>query len=271
MRHREKEELEQTAEAQSDQPAERQAQEEAEELRRRGYGVIPPQQYLIDIEPEFFPLWDQVRPYTMIGIERAYALYKAVEYLQRRDLPGALVECGVWQGGASMLMALSVKAFGGRLREIYLYDTFAGMTEPGEEDVIAWNGVPVRRKWEEDRRGEKQNFTHWAVSRERVLENFRRVDYPAELLHAVQGDVAQTLREAPPEEIALLRLDTDWYASTLTELELLYPRLQRGGVLLVDDYGHFTGARKAVDRYFAERPIFLHRDDYTGRSAVKPE
>jgi hypothetical protein len=242
------------------------------QLRHRGYGVIPPQQYRIDIEADFYPLWEQVEPYTMISLERGYALYKAVQYLLLRDLDGALVECGVWKGGASMLMALTVLASGAKPRHIYLYDTFAGMVEPTPEDRIAWNGVPVQRKWEEDRRGEKQNFTHWAVSQEEVLANFARVDYPSSHIHAVEGDVRETLYRTVPAAVALLRLDTDWYESTRIELERLYPRLSPGGVLLVDDYGHFTGARKAVDDYFTSFavPVLLHRDDYTGRSAVKP-
>lgn len=241
----------------------------AEALREKGFGVIPPEQFRIDIEPPFFALWEQVKPYTMISLERAYVIYKAVEYVQTRGIRGAFVECGVWKGGASMLMALSLQALGGAPRHLYLYDTFSGMTAPGREDRVAWNGVPVRKKWEEDRRGEKQNFTHWAIPREEVLANFTRIDYPSSHLHTVEGDVRLTLQRRTPGRIALLRLDTDWYDSTRAELERLYPRLRRGGVLLIDDYGHFTGARKAVDEYFAGKPIFLHRDDYTGRSAVK--
>jgi hypothetical protein len=74
----------------------------------------------------------------------------------------------------------------------------------------------------------------------------------------------------PPGDLALLRLDTDWYESTRHELEHLYPRLRPGGVLIVDDYGHFEGARRAVDEYFAaHEPLLLNRIDYTGRVAVK--
>jgi O-methyltransferase len=95
--------------------------------------------------------------------------------------------------------------------------------------------------------------------------------YPDERVHLVEGRVEETLPGGAPAEIALLRLDTDWYESTKHELEHLYPRLSPGGVLILDDYGHYEGARRAVDEYFeAEggRPL-LSRIDYTGRIGVK--
>jgi hypothetical protein len=105
-----------------------------------------------------------------------------------------------------------------------------------------------------------------------VQANLARTGYPAELIRCVPGRVEATVPAEAPEEIALLRLDTDWQASTRHELEHLYPRLKRGGVLIVDDYGHWRGARQAVDDYFRTKqiPIFLGRIDYTGRIAVKP-
>ena len=236
--------------------------QKADELRKEGFGIIPPQQYRIDIEEDFFRIWRQVERYTMISPERGYAIYKAVEYIVKNGIPGNFVECGVWKGGASMLMALALKTFEGGLRRIYLYDTYAGMTAPSDADRIAWNGHRVEDKW--------SRFQSWAIPKTEVMRNFLEIDYPIELIIPVEGDVAETLRHNVPSEISLLRLDTDWYESTAQELQVLYPRLSRAGVLLVDDYGHFTGARKAVDEYFADGGPLLHRDDYTGRSAVKP-
>ena len=91
--------------------------------------------------------------------------------------------------------------------------------------------------------------------------------------HFVAGDVEQTIPGVVPEQISLLRLDTDWYESTRHELKHLYPRLIRGGVLIIDDYGHWKGARQAVDEYLAETgaKLLLNRIDYTGRAAVKTE
>jgi predicted O-methyltransferase YrrM len=238
-------------------------------LQRSGYGVVPPQQYHSDFDSDFVDLWERVRNYTMISTERAYAIYSAIGYLVKAEIPGAFVECGVWKGGATMLMALALLKLNAADRELYLFDTFQGMTAPTEKDAVAWTGRPVQEKWDEDQRGEKNNFGWWAVSRQEVVKNLGSTGYPEELVTAVEGDVASTIPAQSLERIALLRLDTDWYESTLHELQHLYPRLQRGGVLLLDDYGHFTGARRAVDEYFEDTPIFLHRDDYTGRSLVK--
>ena len=97
--------------------------------------------------------------------------------------------------------------------------------------------------------------------------------YPEERLVFVEGEVQKTLPETAPEHLALLRLDTDWYQSTLHELVYLYPRLAPRGVLILDDYGSFEGARRAVDEYLAEKRIgiFLNRVDATGRLAIKIE
>jgi hypothetical protein len=104
-----------------------------------------------------------------------------------------------------------------------------------------------------------------------VEANVRSTGYPFEQFTFVEGDVSQTLQQTVPEKIALLRLDTDWYESTKTELEVLYPRLSVGGVCIFDDYGHWQGARRAVDEYFdglGYRP-YMHPIDYSGRVLIK--
>jgi hypothetical protein len=240
-------------------------------LERKGYGIIPPDQFRIDMEDDFKTIWADVREYTMTSVERGYALYKAVHYIIENDISGDFVECGVWKGGSCMLMAKTLLKLGVTDRKIYLYDTFEGMTEPGGNDFIAWNGCSVQKKWEEDLLGVKNNFTSWAVELHSVKSNIILTTYPEENLVFVQGPVEQTLRQLIPGNIALLRLDTDWYESTRAELECLYPLLTSGGVLILDDYGHFTGAKMAVDEYFedVESPLLLNRIDYTGRVAVK--
>jgi hypothetical protein len=99
-----------------------------------------------------------------------------------------------------------------------------------------------------------------------------RTGYPAERMHFVPGLVEQTIPGRAPERIALLRLDTDYYESTKHELAHLYPRIGAGGVLIVDDYGHWCGSREAVDEYIAEHrlPLLLQRIDYTARLAIAP-
>jgi predicted O-methyltransferase YrrM len=209
-------------------------------------------------------------PYTMTSGERLLGLIRAVEYIARHDIPGSIVECGVWKGGSSMAAALALQAFEGAGRHLYLFDTFTGMTAPTEADV-AFDGSHAEPVYMENRTPTGE--CSWCqAGLDEVKENMHSTGYPKDRIHFIPGPVESTLPEHAPETIALLRLDTDWYESTRHELEHLYPRLSPGGVLIIDDYGHWEGARKAVDEYIAAHglQLLLTRMDYTGRLAVKP-
>lgn len=219
-----------------------------------------------DADPEFGPIYDRCQPFTLTSVDRMYALWQAVKHINRAEIPGDVVECGVWRGGSSMLAAMALM----HLREerrMWLYDTFEGMTPPSEADVNIF-GVAPSRDWA----GIGQDDLIFAyASLEEVKANMATTGMPAEQVSYVKGDVGTTIPVVVPERIALLRLDTDWYESTRHELEHLWPRLQAGGVLIVDDYGEWAGARQAVDEYFSSRddaPL-LWRIDSTGRAAVK--
>jgi O-methyltransferase len=211
-----------------------------------------------------------VRRQTMASAQRIAALYDAVEYLVKTGVEGPLVECGVWRGGSMMTAALTLKRLGNTSRDLYLFDTFAGMTEPGPNDAPSPYDAFISQaaRW---RRSAKRGRGWVAVPAETVRANLGSTGYPADRTHLVEGPVEETLPGRAPERIALLRLDTDWYESTRHELEHLYPRLVPGGVLIIDDYGHYAGARRAVDEYFGTEaePILLSRIDYTGRIGVK--
>lgn len=208
------------------------------------------------------------KPYTMTSVERMYALWQAVEHVERHDVPGDIVECGVWRGGSSMLAALATTHFANPSRHLWLFDTFKGMTDPGPNDVYD-DGTPIESDW--CRHADPRDPLFAYASLEEVQRNVARTKYPGNLVTFVQGKVEETIAEAPVERISVLRLDTDWYASTKLELALLWGRLSPNGVLIIDDYGHFPGARRAVDEFFSGRPDapLLHRVDYTGRVAVK--
>ena len=218
---------------------------------------------------------ERALPYTLTSVARLQALVDAVRYCVARELPGAFAECGVWRGGSVLAMLLTLQELGRPDRDVYLFDTFEGMTAPTERDVSALD-PPALREWNEAlARGERpwQEYFDPALVNERaVADVLHATGYPAERLHLVRGPVETTLPAQAPDRLALLRLDTDWYASTRHELEQLYPRLVGEGVLIIDDYGHWEGAREAVDEYFAAHgpaPL-LQRVDYTGRMAVKP-
>ena len=212
----------------------------------------------------------RLRPYTMTSAERLWSLMNAVRYVVDEQLPGDFVECGVWRGGSIMAMAHALRERGITDREIWLYDTFAGMTDPTAKDVEAGTGVTAEEMLATTSVGDGNNV--WCVAgRSDVEANVRGTGYPFERFHFVEGDVAVTLSSSVPEQISLLRLDTDWYESTRIGLEVLYPRLVSGGVCILDDYGHWQGARQAVDEYFAvlgRRP-YMHPIDYSGRVFIK--
>lgn len=214
---------------------------------------------------------DEVRPFTMTSPQRIWSLLEAVRYVTDMDVPGDFAECGVWRGGSVMAMARKLVNLGETDRQIWLYDTFAGMTPPTDSDVEASSGQSAESLMTHTEVGDGNNV--WAfATRSDVEANVRLTGYPTGNFTFVEGDVAETLKVSVPEELALLRLDTDWYESTRTSLELLYPRLAPGGVCILDDYGHWKGARQAVDEYFdalGARPLMLPID-YSGRIFLKP-
>ena len=217
---------------------------------------------------------ERVLPYTMTGVPRILALMDAVRYCVRRDIPGSFVECGVWRGGSVMAMILTLQRLGVQDRDIWLYDTFEGMTAPNEHDSSPFEPHALEQ-WEEAQKEDKRPWSYLFAPEmfheESVRETLLSTGYPEGRLHFVRGPVEETLPRTLPGDIALLRLDTDWYESTRHELIHLYPLLAGNGVLIIDDYGHWEGARRAVDEYFAEHgpPLLLNRIDYSGRIAVK--
>jgi O-methyltransferase len=221
--------------------------------------------------PEDRRIIERAMPYTMTGAARLQSVIDAVRYCVRRGLSGAFVECGVWRGGSVLAMLLTLQDLARTDRDVYLYDTFEGMTEPTEHDVSRYH-PPAFELWEKTGGRVWPNlFDPESFNEQVVRDTLRSAGYPGERVHFIRGAVEETIPAAAPDQLALLRLDTDWYESTRHELLHLYPRLVDGGVLIVDDYGHWEGARRAVDEYFAEhaQPLLLSRIDYAARIAVK--
>lgn len=230
---------------------------------------------MLSDQTEFLAAWEKVRPYTMTSPERGFALWQAVHNVLDANIPGALVECGVWRGGSAMLMILALQARGVTSRGIVLFDTFSGMTEPGPHDSDL-NGADAAALMSGAKGDRIANLVTAAADFEAVRDLIASTGYDMRLVRFVGGDVRETLQITSTLRIALLRLDTDFYDSTQAELQELYPRLVQGGVLIVDDYGHWRGCRKAVDDYFNQNPDGFQRPmfwplDYTGIGGVKVE
>lgn len=211
------------------------------------------------------------KPYSMASPQRLYATLQAVKYVIKNKIDGDFVECGVWRGGNSMIMAMTLLDSGINSRPLYLFDTFEGMSKPTNNDVDR-SGQLAQTLLNKAPRVSGSNI--WCVaSMGDVDANIQLTGYPSSNVKLVKGDVAKTLDDQYnlPEKISLLRLDTDWYESTKKELDVLFPRLVIGGVCLIDDYGHWQGARKAVDEYLMQNQLFplVHVTDYTGRIFIK--
>jgi O-methyltransferase len=243
-------------------------------LRGLGYDLVryPPAESLQlasvrDMSEEQRKIISTAKPFTMTSVERMAALINAVNYVIQNGIPGDIAECGVWRGGSMMTIALTLLAHGDRSRSLYLFDTFEGMSQPTGDDR-SLDGVSADEQLKRARVG----TGIWCYAGlEDVRANILSTGYPADKIHLIEGKVEDTIPRYIPPSLSLLRLDTDWYESTKHELRHLYPILDKKGILIVDDYGHWQGAKKAVDEYFAELggSVYLHRIDYTGRILVR--
>jgi predicted O-methyltransferase YrrM len=223
----------------------------------------------------FLRAWETVRPYTMTSVERGYALWCSVEHILAQNIPGCFVECGVWKGGSTMLMILAMMRFGAVNREIFMFDTFTGMSAPTEQDVDL-DGRTAASLMQGDHGATTAGLVQAAAPYAAVRKAIEITGIDMRLVRMVKGDVKNTLAQTQTMAISLLRLDTDFYDSTLAELEQLYPRVSQGGVLIIDDYGHWQGSQEAVETYFSKNKNFYSRPmlwavDYTGRAGVKSE
>ena len=242
----------------------------ADQQEVRTYKDILPEE--IPDDAAFVDILKKVWDYTMTardGADATYGLFQAVKYLVQNRIAGDIVECGVWRGGSMMLVAHALQYFGDAGRELYLYDTFAGMTEPEEIDVD-FDGNAMKPVWE--RAHSEGKVIGFGGLLDEVMSNLRRTGYPEAQTRFIEGDVLKTIPAYLPERIALLRLDTDWYKSTLHELTHLYDLIVPNGLLIVDDYGWNRGSRKATDDFFRGRAFkpLMHRLDEKVRLLVKP-
>jgi O-methyltransferase len=209
----------------------------------------------------------RVKPRTMTSNEKLYGLVLATRYVAQQDIPGDIVECGVWRGGSMQAVALTLAEQGATDRHLHLFDTFEGMPPPTDKDR-RFDGPSAAELLATHER----DSSLWAIaSLEEVQRAMREVGYPAALVHFHEGLVEDTIPDQAPEQISILRLDTDWYESTRHELEHLYHRLSPGGVLIIDDYSHWVGSRLATEDFLAKAgAALLLLPLSTGRIAVKP-
>ena len=215
-------------------------------------------------------LIDICSKYSMTSLERMFALMKAINFIDENNVEGDFVECGVWKGGNLILFQKLNEKF--KLnKKIYAYDTFEGMTEPEDIDETfdGKSSKDILNKLYKKNVNRKKNIVIADCSIDEVKKNFEMYSNSKNLI-CIKGSVEKTLnvKENLPKKISILRLDTDWYSSTKKELEILFPLLEKNGILIIDDYGFWKGARKAVDEYFLNKNITMFKIDFTGRMII---
>jgi O-methyltransferase len=192
--------------------------------------------------------------YSMTTRLRMWALLNSINHVFDNNIQGSFVECGIWKGGNLILFNI-LNEKEKKSKKIYGYDTFEGMPTPGKFDLKY--GISV-----EDKYNKKKLEGGWAKSTlDEVNKNISK-ECPNNNIKLIKGKVEDTLLNEKnlPKKISILRLDTDFYESTKIELEVLFPRLEKGGILIIDDYGTFNGAQKAVDEYFKKKPTLFYVD-----------
>lgn len=234
-----------------------------------GYDLVMRRQtspYPVDFSESERRLWDAVSPYTMTSPGSTIALSRLVAHVSQQQIPGAFVECGVWKGGSMAAIARTLHGCGDTRRELWLYDVFGVFRRATSEADVNPFGVSasVRASEEGDNWG--------GVPMSSVQQVLHETAYPDDLIRFVPGYVEDTIPAQLPDEIALLRLDTDFYESTLHELRHMYPLVASGGVIIIDDYGYWRGQRQAVDEYLAAHGLspLLVRLDAGPAMFVKP-
>ena len=239
---------------------------QAEELNNND---VTQKEFPPDFDKEEIDIIREASPYTMTSPERIYALIQSVRYISKNNIDGDIVECGVWKGGSMMAAALTLSQIKDNNRHLYLFDTFEGMTEPTEKD-LDYKGHSASTLLENSVKSDESSVWCYATL-ETVEETLQKTGYDREKLHFIKGKVEQTIPDKAPQNISILRLDTDWYESTRHELIHLFPRLSTGGVIIIDDYGFWKGSRLASDEYISQNniKILFNRIDQAGRIGIK--
>ncbi len=196
----------------------------------------------------------------------------AVKHVKNQKIEGDFVECGVWKGG-NLIIYNSLNKKYNLGKKIFGYDTFSGMSEPTIHDNNFLN-INAKNEWEKNKKANNVNLSFNCYSSlDEVKKNINLAagENSLESINLIEGKVENTLKinKNLPEKISILRLDTDWYESTKIELEILFPKLSNGGILIIDDYGQWKGSRKAVDEFFFNKNVVMNYVDFSCRVIIK--
>jgi len=204
-------------------------------LNSRGYQIVKP----TPMDPDMRIYGKDHSPiaHTMIGLKRLDNLQFCIENVLSNNIPGDLIECGAWRGGATIFMRAVLKAYNIKDRVVYVADSFEGCPKPNI------------KKYPQDKGSNLYLFEELAVSLEQVKTNFDRYGLLDDQVYFLKGWFKNTLPKAPIKKLAVLRIDADLYESTMDSLVNLYPKLSIGGYIIVDDFGTYPACKQAVLDY----------------------
>jgi len=246
-------------------------------FKKFGLQVVPlenkPLQYHYPEATEFeINLAKLCSKFSLTGYDRLFCLIRAIEHINHNNLEGDFVECGVWKGGNLILFQKMIERLNLKNKKIYGYDTFEGMSEPTDFDADTFmGGLKAKEHMNLQPKDINVDNIHAYAPLDMVKSIYSGNTDKNNNLTLVKGKVEDTLKDPKnvPEKISILRLDTDWYESTKVELEILYPRLIKNGILIIDDYGEWSGSRKATDEYFKDKKITMFKIDRGARLIFK--
>lgn len=235
-----------------------------------GYSLINNNQKIIELNIDDKKLINLIQKYSMTPQIRIFNLLQSLRHIKYKKIEGDYVECGVWKGGNIILFKKFIENEDrDSIKNIFAFDTYEGMTEPDENDYDISSKVSANVLL----KGDKTKQTNlWGVcSLENVKKNILENVNNMKNIKFIKGRVENTLNldSNLPDKISLLRLDTDWYSSTKKELEVLYSKVSSGGIIIIDDYGHWGGSKKAVDNFFLNKYVWMHYVDYACRLIIK--
>ena len=235
-----------------------------------GYSLINNNQKIVELNNNDKKLINLAQTYSMTPQIRIFNLLQSLRYLKNKKIDGDYVECGVWKGGNIILFKKFIEDEDeNSKKKIYAFDTYEGMTEPDKNDYDISSNIPADILL----KGDKAKRTNiWGICNlENVKKNIQSCVNSTENIKFIKGPVETTLNDTSnlPDKISLLRLDTDWYNSTKKELDVLYDKVMPGGIIIIDDYGHWGGSKKAVDDFFLNKYVWMHYVDYACRLIIK--
>ncbi len=234
------------------------------EVRRKNNWYDKHRDSVVELDKKYKKILKESEKYINTSLPSQWSIIQSLEYIKKNKIKGDIIETGTFHGGGLILINNVLKAI--KLKKnIWGYDTFKGIPNINlkHDAILGDKKINLNKK-------KIKNYDLIYPSLKNVRFNLKKNGFK-KLPNLIVGDTRKTLKKKInlPKKISLIRLDTDFYESTLNELKILFPLLSKKGILIIDDYGHHKGSKKAVDDYFKNKNVWLHRIDYTVRLIIK--